>query len=204
MEKRCVIISGGEFSPLNDIKPEDFIIACDLGCRHAERLGLKIDIAMGDFDSYSGEISAPEIYRCKPEKDDTDTMMAVRKALELGYKRISLRCALGGRLDHLIANLQTVAFAAEHGAVLDIADERNSVTGLLPGKNLISRRNGFYLSFFALNGPAEGVCIKGAKYPLENYRLTGSFPIGVSNEFEAAQVEISFKNGIIAAVLSKK
>ena len=204
MEQRALIISGGEYSPLNDYREGDFVIACDLGYAHAKRLGIPVNLAMGDFDSYGGELSGCEVYRCKPEKDDTDTMIAVKKALSLGYKRLSLRCALGGRLDHLIANLQTAAFAAEQGAVLDIADERNFLLSLLPGENLIPKRQGCSLSFFALNGAAEGVSIEGAKYCLKDYRLQGSFPIGVSNEWEEAAVSISFKSGIVICVMSRK
>ena len=204
MEKRCLIISGGEYSAVNDYTEGDFVIACDLGCAHAERLGVPVNLAMGDFDSYKGEISAPEVYRCRPEKDDTDTMIAVKKALSLGYKHLSLRCALGGRLDHLIANLQTAAFAAQHGAVLDIRDEGNYLLSLLPGKTRLPRIPGWSLSFFALNGPAEGVSLRGVKYELSDYTLTGSFPIGVSNEWEAEEAEIEFKSGIVAAVMSRK
>lgn len=204
MERRALIISGGEYSPYNDYREGDYVIACDLGYSHAARLGIPVDIAMGDFDSYGGEVTGCEVYRCRPEKDDTDTMMAVKKALELGYKRISLRCALGGRLDHLIANIQTVSYAAQHGAVLDIADERNVLCGLLPGEHSFARREGWYLSFFALNGPAEGVSIRGAKYELRDYCLTPSFPLGVSNEWASDTAELSFKSGIMAVVESRK
>ena len=123
MKGLCAIISGGEYSPMDDIKAAEYIIACDRGYSYAKRSGIVPDLLLGDFDSYTGKLpEGAAVERLPREKDDTDTMHAVRRALELGFTRISLYCALGGRLDHLLANLQhrllavgAVALGQVHG-----------------------------------------------------------------------------------------
>ena len=116
MKGLCAIISGGEYSPMDDIKAAEYIIACDRGYSYAKRSGIVPDLLLGDFDSYTGNLpEGAAVERLPREKDDTDTMHAVRRALELGFTRISLYCALGGRLDHLLANLQAASYAAERG-----------------------------------------------------------------------------------------
>ena len=86
MENRCIIVSGGVFSPAPEQQPGDFVIACDRGYAYCGRLGLMPDLFIGDFDSYSGAVApGVAVERLIPEKDDTDTMHAVRRALELGF-----------------------------------------------------------------------------------------------------------------------
>ncbi len=203
MEKRCLIITGGEFSPIEDYTDSDYIIACDKGYEYAKRCGIQPDLALGDFDSYSGKVENCDVHRCKPEKDDTDTMLAIKEALKMGYKRISLRCALGGRMDHLIANIQTFAYAAKAGAVLDITDSNNIMFNLNPGTHRINRREGCSLSVFALSDKCCGLSLKGVKYTLSNGEINSFFPIGVSNEWVEEQAEISFESGILLVVMSK-
>lgn len=112
MEDFCAIISGGAFSPLENIEKAAFVIACDQGLAYAQRCKVKPDLLVGDFDSYQGKIpdGVPRL-ELPAEKDDTDTMAAVRCAVDEGWKRIALYCAFGGRLDHLLGNLQAAAFA---------------------------------------------------------------------------------------------
>ena len=126
--KVCAIVSGGSFSPLDGIGRADFVIACDKGCEYTAACGIKPDLLVGDFDSYTGE--KPEgvpVLGLPCEKDDTDTMAAVRYAVGEGFDEIMLYCALGGRLDHLIGNIQAGAFAAKNGVRFTIIDSRNLI-----------------------------------------------------------------------------
>ncbi len=201
---RCVIVSGGEFSPVNGVQPEDFVIACDRGYQWCERLGLKPDLLISDFDSYDGPVmdSIP-LERHIPEKDDTDTMLAVRYAIEHGFRSILLCCALGGRLDHLIANLQTLLFARRHGVSASLLSEDTEIRILQNSSLSLPRRDGWSLSVFALDGSCRGVDIRGAKYPLENAELHPSFPIGVSNQWASDEAVVTVRDGILMIVLSK-
>ena len=203
-QNRCVIISGGDFSPVSGINPDDYIIACDRGYVYCERLGLRPDLIISDFDSYTGPVDSEiPLNRFVSEKDDTDTMLAVRYAVEHGFHELLLCCALGGRLDHLIANLQSLVFAQKHGLPAVLLSEDTEIRTLADGALRIPRREDRSLSVFALDGPCRGVCITGAKYPLANAELLPSFPLGVSNTWAGEEAVISVEEGILLIVLSK-
>ncbi len=204
-QNRCVIVSGGDFCPADDLRPgEDYVIACDRGYTYCSRLGLKPDLLISDFDSYTGPVdeSVP-VNAYASEKDDTDTMLAVRCAIERGCDEILLCCALGGRLDHLIANLQALIFARKHGVRASLRSTETEVTVLMDESRVFPRRAGWSLSVFAADGPCRGVGIRGAKYPLTDAEILPSFPIGVSNVWTEAEAEISVSEGCLLVVLSK-
>ncbi len=201
---RCVIVSGGEYSPVSGLLQEDFVIACDRGYQWCERMGLKPDLLISDFDSYDGPVAQDiRLDRHIPEKDDTDTMLAVRYAVEHGFRSILVCCALGGRLDHLIANLQAMLFAQAHGVSAVLQCEDTEIFTLRNSSLKLPRRDGWSLSVFALDGPCRGVCIRGAKYPLENAELIPSLPLGVSNQWIAEEAVISVLEGTLMIVLSE-
>ena len=117
MKQLCAIISGGQEDTLCGIEAADFIIACDRGYVYARNAGIRPDLLVGDFDSYRGALPADvPVLDLPVEKDDTDTMAAVRWAVSEGFAEIRLYCALGGRLDHLLGNIQSLSFACRHGA----------------------------------------------------------------------------------------
>lgn len=203
-QNRCVVISGGDFSPVPGISPDDFVIACDRGYVYCERLGLRPDLIISDFDSYTGPVDSEiPLNRFVSEKDDTDTMLAVRYAVEHGFHELLLCCALGGRLDHLIANLQSLVYAQKHGLPAVLLSEDTEIRTLAGGALRIPHREDWSLSVFALDGPCRGVCITGAKYPLANAELLPSFPLGVSNTWAGEEAVISVEEGILLIVLSK-
>ena len=203
-QNRCVVISGGDFSPVSGLKADDFVIACDRGYAYCERLGLRPDLIISDFDSYRGPVDeAIPLNRYASEKDDTDTMLAVRYAVEHGFRELLLCCALGGRLDHLIANLQSLVFARKHGLHAALRSEDTEAYALEGGALRIPRHDGWSLSVFAVDGLCRGVSISGAKYPLEDAELVPSFPLGVSNAWAAEEAVVSVTEGILLIVLSR-
>ena len=206
MSRRCVIVSGGEFSCARGLKEDDFVIACDRGYLWCKRLGLKPDLLISDFDSYSGPVSSEIPQECHPpEKDDTDTMLAMRYAAAHNFDSVLLCCALGGRLDHLLANLQAMHFVRKCGLDVSLQAEDTEICLLAADASplRLPRRAGWSLSLFALDGPCRGVCALGVKYPLDNAELVPSFPIGVSNEWAAENAELSVREGILTVVLSQ-
>lgn len=213
MEQACVILSGGAFTPLPREWKDAFLIACDKGYEYALRQDLTPDIILGDFDSYCGKLpdtsaasacsKEQKVYRLPCEKDDTDTMYAVRMALDLGYRDLLISCGLGGRMDHLFANLQVCAFAASKGACCRIADESNEILVLEKGSVTLPAREGWSLSVYSLGDTCQGVTLKGTKYPLEQGTLTNTFPIGTSNEWTDAQAQISVEKGQLLIIQSR-
>lgn len=192
---KCIIFCAGGFTSLAaPVETDDFLIAADGGLRHLEALGLTPNAIIGDFDSLGFTPKNATVFPV--EKDDTDAMLAVRKALELGYKEILLYGALDGpRLDHTIANLQTLQFLADNGAV-----------GYLVGNDYMStvlRNNALsfpetatgILSVFCMGKDAHGVTLTGLKYPLCDGTLQSGFPLGVSNHFIGASATVQVTNG---------
>ena len=203
MSESCLIISGGDFSPF-EVPAGAFVIACDRGYDYARSCGVRPDLVVGDFDSYSGEVEpGVPVQKLPVEKDDTDTMSALRYALNRGCREITLVCALGGRLDHLLANLQAAVFAAKQGAALRILGADTEILTLRCGTLRLPRKEGWSLSVFAAENRCWGVSISGAKYELQNAELTNDFPLGVSNEWVADDAEISVREGTLLIVLSR-
>ena len=209
--KRCHIFAGGELGNIPDNwfpEHNGYVICADSGYKHLMKLGLHPDVIVGDFDSYSGKLpDGCEIIRTVPEKDDTDTIMALRIAIERGYDKIYLYGALGGpRFDHAFANIQTILFARERGAELIlIGDETVLVQG--PGEAVYpdgKERWGYkYFSVFALTETVKIKSLSGVKYPLENYDMKASFPIGVSNEITGGQARLDIGSGLALVIQTK-
>ena len=184
--------------------PGDFVIACDRGYTYCERLGCVPNLLISDFDSYDGPVDASVPMEKYPsEKDDTDTMLAIRYAAEHGYDEVLISCALGGRLDHLLANLQSLAYARKQGLAAALITEDTEIRALQSESMKFPRQEGWSLSIFAVGGPCSGVSIKGAKYPLEHAELPPSPPLGVSNQWSAECAEISVEQGILLVILSR-
>ncbi|MBR6915409.1 MAG: thiamine diphosphokinase [Clostridia bacterium] len=205
-ERRCVIISGGDEEKIGDVRGA-FVIGCDRGCLYAERQGIRPDLCVGDFDSYGGPLpdGAP-VVRLPQEKDDTDTMYAMRYAVENGFDRADITCAFGGRLDHTLANLETAVFGAKAGLIVTLSGngERAAAFGPSAGVVRIPRREGYSLSVFAGCGEARGVTIKGTKYEIENGALSASFPLGASNEWARDEASVSVSEGTLLVITSRK
>lgn len=205
MKGLCAVISGGSFSPLDGIENADFIIVCDRGYDYARKNNIDFDLFVGDFDSCSEKPrDSSKILSLPKEKDDTDTMAAIRHALSLGFSEIVLYCALGGRLDHTYANLQSAAFAAERGAKVYIHSDECEVYVINGGCLEVPLKRGFSLSVFSLSDSCEGVYETGVKYPLSDAVVKNTFPIGVSNEWTEDTAKISVRRGILAVILSEK
>lgn len=202
--KRCVIFGGGQIGDPEQIKnlvrQEDYLICADSGYRHCVQLGFSPQLVLGDFDSYAGVVQSDcELLRYPIEKDDTDTMLAVKQALQRGYERLVLVGMLGGRLDHTLANIQTLVYAVEHGAAAQIIDSSCYITVIKGGQTAqIPYQQGFHFSVFCHSDCASGVCIRHAKYELEDAPAHQRFSHrGQQFLFGGTAAQISVKQGIL-------
>ncbi len=201
---RCVIISGGVYDVLPEIHGDDFVIACDKGYEYARRNNIRPDLVIADFDSYGGDVEEDiPVLRYPCEKDDTDTMAAVKYAVSNGLSEIVLCCAQGGRADHAFANIQSCVYAVKNGLKASILSTLDEVVFLKDEEISLKRKEGFSLSVFSITDESQGVTISGAKYEVRDALLTNSFPIGVSNEWKEESVRISVNSGILMVVMSK-
>lgn len=191
----CIIFCAADFHGLvAPLVADDFIIAADGGLAHVEKLGLQPNGILGDFDSLGYTPEGSIVFPV--EKDDTDAMLAVRKGLELGYQAFYLYGSLDGpRLDHTVANFQTLQFLADHDAYGYLIGRDYMVTVVKNGTVRFDASCTGIFSVFCMGKDAEGVTIRGGKYDAENVTLSAGFPLGVSNHFEGRPVTISVKNG---------
>lgn len=205
---RCVLVAAGPLGGVETLKtllrPDDYILCADGGVDNARLLGLTPALVMGDFDSARAVPSGVPARRFAPEKDDTDTMLALKYALGRGHTSFLLLGAWGGRADHAHANLCALLFLAEHGASAVLADGDMQVRVVKNGALTLARRPGYYVSVFPFDGPARGVTETGMRYALRNAVLRTADPVGVSNEFQDETATVSVKDGALLVFLCKK
>lgn len=204
MTGTCIVVGAGNVLA-SELKIEagDYVIGADGGMEHLERLGIKADMALGDFDSL-GYVPEHENLVLHPVmKDDTDMMLAVKEGLRLGYRKFRLYGGLGGRLDHTLANLQTLIWLSKQGAEARLIGEGSCVTAVTDGEIFFDETKRGVISVFCLTGRASGVTITGLKYPLENAVLTSDMPLGVSNEFIGQKSTVRVTDGTLVVMWSE-
>ena len=206
-EEICYIVGAMSLTPsLRPYpKPGDYVIAADRGFDSLVASGVNPDLAVGDFDSLGHRRNHPNVIQLPAENDDTDMVFALRKGLELGYRRFILLGGVGGRLEHTLGNLQLLDWLTLHGAQGFLAGEKTVATCIRDGQSITfpACAAGF-LSVFCNSGTAEGVTLTGLKYPLERYTLTGAFPLGVSNQFLGECAEVSVEKGSLLLLWEEK
>ena len=194
----CFIIGAGPFYGLPVAPaPGDYVIAADGGYLHCREAGLVPDLLLGDFDSLDALPGDTDVERFPVDKDDTDSMLAMKLGLEKGYRTFHLYGGTGGRMDHTLANLQGLASLARQGARGYLYDASYVFTALWNSSlDLPAREEGIF-SVFALGETARGVSILGGRYPLEGGELSPFFPLGVCNHFEGRPVRVSVEKGCL-------
>ena len=200
----CIIFCAGEFHQLlAPVGREDYVLAADGGLTHLNRLKLIPHGIIGDFDSLGYIPQGAAVFPV--EKDDTDSMLAIRQGLKLGYERFVIYGALDGpRLDHTVANLQALHFLANQGAVGFLAGVDTLVSVVKNGTVTFPSTAQGIVSVFCMGGDATGVTLKGLQYSLTNGTLSAAFPLGVSNHFIGQKSTISVENGTLLVFSSIK
>ena len=177
--------------------PGDYVIAADRGYDSLMAYGVNPDLVVGDFDSLGEVPNHPNVIQLPAEKDDTDMVFALRQGLDLGYRRFVMLGGVGGRLEHTLGNLQLLDWLASQGAQGFLAGEKTVATAVRNGTLTFPAAMSGYLSVLCNSGTARGVTLRGLKYPLERYTMTGSFPLGVSNQFLGQPASVSVEDGFL-------
>ena len=193
----CYVVGAGEFCPRGLTPgPGDLVIAADGGFAALEGLGLSPDLVVGDFDSLGHRPDHPHVVALPVEKDDTDMHSAIRLGWERGYRAFRLYGGTGGRIDHTLANIQSLAWLASQRGRGWLVGPDWTATVLSDGGALTleAGRQGT-VSVFCLGDRAEGVDIQGLKYGLTDGVLTADYPLGVSNSFLGGESRVSVRRG---------
>lgn len=199
----CYIIGAGEmhgeqFSP----DDSDLVIAADGGYRYLQARGLKPHLLAGDFDSLENIPEDTEIRRYPVMKDDTDTMLAIKLGFDRGFRQFRIYGGTGGRLDHTLANIQSLAYIAQHGGRGFLIGGGQNITVIKDGELRFDASAAGILSVFAFCGPASGVTLEGLLYPLDHADLSPDFPLGVSNKFTGIPAAVRVRDGLLTVLWS--
>ena len=197
--RRCVIVGGADISNYDriiaHIKSDDFVIFCDSGLKHMEKIAVKPSLIVGDFDSHENPKLDIETIVLPCEKDDTDTVFAVKEAIKRGYTDFLLIGVIGARLDHTLGNVYILEYLDEHGLKGKIIDDYSEM-------ELVSREPAYiedsyaFFSLINITGIAKGITIENAKYLLKDAEITCGYQYGVSNEVISGQTaKVSVKEG---------
>ena len=198
--KRCFIFSAGTYYGLRESpRLGDLVLAADAGYRVCLRERIVPDLLIGDFDSMDQPADFDRVRRVPVEKDDTDTMLAVKTALDQGCNTVYIYGGTGGkRLDHTLANLQTLLYLRRRGARGYLYDN-DFVWTAIENETLTVEQTVEWglLSVFCLGAPASGIDEAGVQYPLAGAALSAEFPLGVSNHILEPRARITVRDGAL-------
>ena len=183
--KRCVIVGGADINNYEYIKSclhnDDFIVFCDSGLKHLESLQVKPGLIVGDFDSHDNPYLDVETIVLPCEKDDTDTVFAVKEALKRGFDNFLLIGVVGARLDHTLGNVSILLMLDRAGKKGKIIDDYSEMEIVSNEPAYIQDSYSFF-SLLNISGIARGITIINAKFPLNNDEITCEYQYGISNE----------------------
>lgn len=208
-----LIISGGELNPIflktflgnNNINN---IIAVDKGLEVLDKIKILPNYIIGDFDSINKNVLSKyennaEVIKLNPEKDFSDTHMALKLAIDLKSTSIYILGAMGKRIDHALANIHILKEALDSNIECKILDSNNEIQLITTGKHKVGNLGYKYISLIPLSTKVEGITLTGFKYPLNNATLEIGHSIGVSNELIKNTATIEIKSGILIFIKSK-
>lgn len=206
MMGRCVIVGGANINNYDFIREklsaDDYIIFCDSGLKHMENLRVQPSLIVGDFDSHENPQLDVETIVLPCEKDDTDTVYAVKEAIKRGYDNFLLIGVVGARLDHTLGNVSILLNLDSLGKKGCIIDDFSKMEIVSNEPAYIEDSYSFF-SLLNISGTAKGITIENAKYPLENGEITCEYQYGISNEVlcgETAKVSVDKGRALLIKV----
>ena len=202
--KRCVIVGGADINNYDYIRKQlsvdDFVVYCDSGLKHLEALRISPSLIVGDFDSHENPHLDVETIVLPCEKDDTDTVFAVKEAIKRGFADFLLIGVIGARFDHSLGNVSILLYLDSLGIKGKIIDDYSEMELVSSEPAYIDDSYSFF-SLLNVSGTAGGITIENAKYPLNNAEITCEYQYGISNEVLSGQTaKVTVSNGKLLLV----
>lgn len=205
--RRCVIVGGADINNYDFIRDklrcDDYVVFCDSGLKHIEKLRVQPSLIVGDFDSHENPHLAVETIVLPCEKDDTDTVFAVKEAVQRGFEEFLLVGVIGGRLDHTLGNVSILLYLDSLGKRGYIIDDYSEMEIVSKEPVSVCEKYSFF-SLLNIIGCAKGITVTGAKYPLTDAEISCEYQYGISNEvLPGNTAEISIQCGKILLVKNR-
>lgn len=198
--KRCFVFAAGTFYGLRERPvPDDLVIAADAGYLACQAAGITPEILLGDFDSIEPPAGFPDLRRSPVEKDDTDAMLALKTGLAEGCRTFYIYGGTGGqRLDHTLANLQSLLWLRGQGARGWLYDDDFLWTAICNETLTVKKEVEWGLfSAFCFGPPAQGIDEEGFQYLLHDAVIGPDTPFGVSNHILEPEARITVRRGAL-------
>lgn len=199
----CALVAASDFNPehfkIHDARGEfDYVVAVDGGYAHLQAVGRVPDMAIGDFDSLGYVPECKVVSQHPTHKNESDLELALDSALELGFTDLVVYGALGGRLDHTVANLQLMALFGERGVrVTAIGDDCSVRVVVGPDVYQLPLRDSGTVSVFSVTDEAFGVVEQGMEYSFDDEVLTNRTSRGLSNELKGEPASVAVEKGTL-------
>ncbi len=189
----------------------DYLICADAGLDACRGLALVPDLILGDFDSVTPEVFSyyqqsygDSIQRFPAEKDETDTELALYRAIAAGAKKVTILGGTGSRIDHVLGNIQLLKYALDQQVECVLLDKNNRIRLIQEAYSIRKDEQfGTYLSLLPFTPVVEGLCLTGFAYNVNDFSLECGKALGVSNQIASETAEISFQKGILIVIESR-
>ncbi len=205
-----LILTNGSYGDYHFCKKEenfDYIICADRGLCHARKLGLIPDLIVGDFDSTDStdlqyfKEKGIEIETFNSQKDETDTELAISRALQKGARKVTVWGGVGSRLDHSLGNVHLLYKLLKSGVEGKLVNPNNTVY-LAKESIQLKGKKGDLVSLIPFGGNAKGVTTHQLAYALEDTTLEIGTSLGISNYLLEEVAEVWIKEGMLLVIMA--
>ena len=209
--KVCIILNGEIqnykfIKTIIDKEKYDYIICADGGANHTYNMGITPNYIIGDLDSLKTDLisyykrNGVKFEEFPSKKNETDAEICIYLARKLKAKQIDFLGALGGRVDHTLANIYLLNYVKEMDIIPRIFSENEEIHIAIDEEIIIEGKAGDTISVIPIKGDAEGVTLKNLEYPLTDYHMKYSIPLGISNVMKGDCCKIRVKHGALLVI----
>ena len=212
--KVCILLNGkiNDYSIIKQFinnQNYDYIICADGGANHAYKMNITPNYIIGDSDSINKEVI--DFYKKQnvlfeefpSKKNETDSELCILLSKSLNASKIDLFGTLGGRIDHILANINLLYYIREQEIIPRIISEQEEIYIATNECVKIKGNVNDIISIIPIKGDAKGVTLENLEYPLNNYDMNYSTPLGISNIMLSEECKIAVKKGSLLIIRNK-
>lgn len=210
-EGKIFVVAAGElgevgfFREMAARKKPKAVICADGGARHLALAGMMPECVVGDMDSIDEktlrhfEAKGCRIVRYPKKKDETDTELALEEAFRFDPAEVWIWGALGGRMDHALANVSLLWLGMKRGVTVKLVDSRSEIF-MMDHRAVIEGQKGQTVSLLPVTEKVTGITLEGFEYSLKNGEMELGRPLGISNRLLQNRGTVEIASGALLAI----